>query len=89
MQRGKPGAEPGGNFRSKESKLSLGGQEEESSPDESREDRAGERKTETKRGRKGQSEHLGAPLPRRLQLITQLNKHVRKTEPEAEPPEKD
>ena len=34
---------------------------------------------ETARGRKGESQHLGDPLPLRIQLITELHKHVRKT----------
>lgn len=44
---------------------------------------------ETARGKKGESQHLGDPLPLRIQLITELHKRAENTESEAEPLEKE
>ena len=75
-----------------ERETERGEERRETDQTEDRETERGEerdRETETTRGRKGESLHLGDPLPLSIQLITELHKHVRKRESEAEPLEKE
>lgn len=56
---------------------------------ERRGEKGREMEAETARGKKGESQHLGDPLPLRIQLITELHKRTENTESETEPPEKE
>lgn len=97
VQRGKPAAEPeellgrgraAGCGRPRRGEFTGRIQRGQSWRERRREERR-ETETETTRGRKGESQHLGDPLPLSIQLITELHKHVRKRESEAEPLEKE